>query len=94
MVIIDTVVLLLTGCLRPETVNLSKEKLLPHLTIVAAAAAVIAGIAYWRYEDLLTNKRARFLMVDQLLEALGPEDRLERGRALRAGQLHRGLFEA
>lgn len=67
MVVVDTVVLLLTGCLRPSSWRMSSRTLTRQLTIVAVVGGLVAALAVWRYEGLVRHERSRLLVVDLLV---------------------------
>ncbi len=67
MVVVDTVVLLLTGCLRPTRWRISSQTLTRHLTIVAVVGGLVAALAVWRYEVLVRHERSRLLVADLLV---------------------------
>ena len=67
VVVIDTVVLLLTACLRPRRWQLSSPQLIRQLTAVAVVGGLFAGAAVWRYDVLVEKERSRLLVVDLLV---------------------------
>ena len=67
MVVVDTVVLLLTGCLRPSSWRMSSRTLIRQLTIVAVVGGLVAALAVWRYEVLVRHERSRLLAADLLV---------------------------
>lgn len=67
IVVVDTVVLLFTGILRPHGVRMSVQSLIRQLTIVAVVGGVFAALAGWRYEVLLRQERSRLLLAELLV---------------------------
>ncbi len=67
MVVVDTVVLLLTGCLRPSRWRMSSRTLIRQLTIVAVVGGLVAALSVWRYDVLLRHERSRLLVADLLI---------------------------
>ena len=67
MVIVDSVVLLLTGCLRPGSRGMSSRNLIRQLTLVALMGGLAAGATAWRYEVLIKHERSRMLLADVLV---------------------------
>lgn len=67
MVVVDTLVLLLTGCLRPSSWRIASPTLIRHLAIVAVAGGVAAGLSVWRYDVLVKYERSRLLVADLLV---------------------------
>ena len=67
MVVVDTVVLLLTGCLRPSSWRISSRTLVRPLPIVAVVGGLVAAMAVSRYEILVRHERSRLLVADVLV---------------------------
>ena len=72
MVVIDTVVLLLTLCLRPGRRQESSRNRIRQLTTIAVVGGLVAGAAIWRYEVLVTIERSRLLVADLLVGKTWP----------------------
>lgn len=72
MVVIDTVVLLLTLCLRPRRRRESSRIPIQQLAIIAIAGGLVAGAAVWRHEGLLRIERSRLLVADLLVGKIWP----------------------
>lgn len=67
MVVIDTVVLLLTGVLRPRSWTTSSVSLTRQMTIAAVVGVVAAALAGWHYKVLAADERSRILLAELLV---------------------------
>ncbi|MCA9028294.1 MAG: hypothetical protein KDA86_23990 [Planctomycetaceae bacterium] len=67
MLVIDMGVLLLSGFLRPSHLRMSSLTLIRQMIIIAVVGGLIATVAVWHYEVLLSQERSRLLIADLLV---------------------------